>query len=477
MAVRPLVLPPPRILTDAELERIHEAAVRILTELGLRVYHEEARQLCLRAGMRVEGERVFPDKQRIEELLARTRRGWEEEAAGPSTSLSPGPEPRLTLSVPMYCEFVHDLETDEVVPFTRERLIEATKFVDTMAGRGVTGAAPGIPQEVPPALHRLEQYRIGARYSRHGRRPVMEELSPRAFPYLMDMAEALGHPVRGHVIYVISPLALSRESLEGLTAILPRLESVSVSNMLSVGGTAPVRLPQALALAAAEAMGASIVVAAFSGLPVDWGVRVCPFDPRTMAMSLGSPEELLFQRASDEVTAWYHGWDPGPPSGMIHSQAKLPDAQAAAERMCQMTMAALCGARDFYGGGALSLDEVFSAEQLMIDCEIRDHLQRLVRGTETECDPEACLAEVAAGLEGGFLGLESTASRYRQIYWLPRLFERRRFTGWQEAGRPRLGDRAKEMVREQLKQHDYELAPELWRELDRIYARAERELV
>jgi len=469
-----LALRPPRLLSADQLARIHEAAVRVVTAQGLRVRHGPARKAAARAGLRVEGERVFPDRQQVEELTA--GRG----AARPEDGV-PGQAgigvPALQLYVPKYCEFVHDLDRDEVVPLTTERLIEATKLVDTMAARNVYGSVPGIPTDVPPPLQRLAQCRIGARYSRHGRTPNVEELSPRAFPYLLDMAEALGSPYRYHVVYVVSPLTLSGESCEGLAAILPRLESIHVSNMLSVGGTAPIRLADALALAAAEAMGASLVMAAFSRLPVDWSVRVCPFDPRTMALSLGGPEEVLFQRASDEVTAWYQGREPGPPSGMLHSRAKLPDAQAAAERMCLLLFGALGGTRSFSGAGMLSLDEVFSGEQLMVDCEMRDHVQRLLQGADTDCDPAAAAAEIAAGLERGFLGLESTASAYRQVYWLPTLFLRDSFASWKAAGASRLGERAREMVRECLRRHDYELAPEIRRELDRIYARAERDLL
>ena len=502
-----LALRPPRLLSADQLARIHEAAVRVVTAQGLRVRHGAAREAAARAGLRVDGERVFPDRQQVEELAAgrgaaRPPDGSGGEPCGsaglpedPSTALRAGgapteagiggpdsagfgdPAPQLQLYVPKYCEFVHDLDRDEIVPLTTERLIEATKLVDTMAARNVYGSAPGIPTDVPPPLQRLAQCRIGAQYSRHGRTPNVEELSPRAFPYLLDMAEALGSPYRYHVVYVVSPLTLSGESCEGVAAILSRLESIHVSNMLSVGGTAPIRLADALALAAAEAMGASLVMAAFSRLPVDWSVRVCPFDPRTMALSLGGPEEVLFQRASDEVTAWYQGREPGSPSGMLHSRAKLPDAQAAAERMCLLLFGALGGTRHFSGAGALSLDEVFSAEQLVVDCEMRDHVQRLLQGADTDCDPAAAAAEIAAGLEQGFLGLESTASAYRQVYWLPTLFLRDSFASWKAAGASRLGERAREMVRECLRRHDYELAPEIRRELDRIYARAERDLL
>jgi trimethylamine:corrinoid methyltransferase-like protein len=144
--------------------------------------------------------------------------------------------------------------------------------------------------------------------------------------------------------------------------------------------------------------------------------------------------------------------------------------------MALMLTSVLFGTRVFVGGGRLSLDEVFSPEQLVIDCEMRDHVQRLIAGIDGDCDPSAVAAEVATGIQEGFLGLESTVGSYRDLFWMPRLFERRTLGGWMAAGSPDFREHAKEMVREAAGRHQYELEPELRRKLDDIYARAQRDL-
>ena len=470
MSGRPLSLPRPRLLSAEQLGQIHEAAVRILTGNGVRVHDEGALAACARAGLRVQEGRVFPQAREIEAFLSETR---------PAARLRPveeePPASDILLGVGQYATTVHDLDTDALVPMTAARLTEAAKFVDAMASRNLIAKAPGVPVDVAPELQPVLQYRISAEHCRHGR-TAPEVRSPQAMPYVMDMAEALGEPVKGQPIYVVTPLTMGSDSFACAVAGRDRLEAVWVSDMLSVGGTAPIRIAEALALAVAEVVGAGIVARAVTGLRVEWSIRACPLDLRTMVMSLGSPEELLFQWASEEVNAWYRGADPGPPGGALHTQAKLPGPQAAAEHMSQLVVGALFGARAFGGAGRLSLDEVFSAEQVVIDCELRDHVQRLLAGVDAACDPEACAAEVAAGLAGGFPGLESTARRYRDSYWLPSLFERRALAGWLNAGSPDLRARAKAEVRERLARHDYELAPELRRELTRIYAAAEAAL-
>ena len=469
MAGIPVRAARPRLLNSEQMERIHGAAIRIVGEVGLRVRSAEALAAAERAGLRVVGDRIFPDRQAFEEFVAQTRGRRSEHADVQEL------EPRIELSVCQYANHVHDIESDTIVPFTTERLREAAKFVDTTASRGVRGKAPGCPVDVAPELQPVVQYKIGAECCRDGRGPV-EVRSPGVLPYVMDMAEALGHRYTQQPVYVVSPLTLGGDSFGCALAGRERLESVWVSNMSSAGGTAPIHLGRALALAVAEVAAAGIVAREVVGLPVEWSIRVCPLDPRTMALSLGSPEETLFQWACEEVNAFYRGREPGPPWGSLHSQAKLPDPQAAAERMAAMMTNALFGTRVFVGAGRLSLDEVFSAEQLVIDCELRDHVARLMAGVDVECEASACVSEVTEGVEEGFLGLETTARAYRDSYWLPALFERRSLGEWLAQNDRDPSRRAKEMARESRRRYEYELEPELRRELDRIYASAEREL-
>jgi trimethylamine--corrinoid protein Co-methyltransferase len=466
-------LPRPQILTPANLEQIHEAALRILESIGLLVRAPQALEAAARLSLTVRDQRVLFDRSAVNAFVEEFRPVGARHAV-PAETEEEEPSLEILLAPCQYAVMTHDLETDEIVPFTTERLIAAAKLLDTLTPYGVIAKTPGTPMDAPADLQPILKYRIQALYCRHGRRPV-ELGTPRATPYLLDMAEALGHPITSADVYVVSPLTLGGESFDCALEQKHRLQSLWVSNMSSMAATAPIRLGDALALGVAEVVGAAILSREVVGLPVDWSVRVTPFDPRFMCLTLGGPEEYPLQWASDEVNAWYHGRAPGAPWGGLHSQAKLPDQQAAMERTTMMLTLALFGTRVFGGIGRLSLDEVFSPEQAVLDLELRDHVQRLIAGADGACDPEACLAEVAAGLPSGFLGLDSTADLYAQTYWRPRLFWRGMVNEWRTSGSD-LHARAKEMVRRQLKLHDYELEPDVRREVERIYARAEREL-
>jgi len=460
------------VFSLSQLEQIQEAMLLILAEVGIRIHQEKIRKLVRQKGFRIEGGRILFDRDMIMSFID-AERSHHGNAYGPS-EIEPSPDP-LTLDVSPYPQSVHDLDTDKIVPFTSERLIEATKIVDALSEHGVWANVPGCPVDVPPELQPVKQYWIGATYSRSGRYPV-DAKSVRTMRYVMEMADVLNHPIRSLPVYVFSPLRLGGESLDCVLEYKDRLHSVGVSDMLSVGCSAPIRVGDACAMASAEVVGSAIIVREITELEVHWGIRICPFDMRGLAMILGSPEDFLFQLACSEVNAFLHGIQWWPAAGYTHTTAKLPGAQASAEKASLMTIGALLGARHFSSGGTLSLDEVFSAEQLVIDCEIKDHVQRLVAGLDVDCDPQSCLQDVLEGIEHGFVGLNTTLDNYKSLYWHPHLFERRFLSPWQGAGCPTIRQQARELIRDLLEKYNYELEPDLQKDLNKIYARAESEL-
>lgn len=463
-------------LAPGQAERVHQTALRILQEVGLEVLLESAREEMAARGFRVQGERVFFEPQAVEDYLAELRRQHEGRAKLPAED-----EPddgKLYLSTGVYAHHVHDLDTDSIVPYTTDKLIEMTKLVDVLSERGVYSPAPGYPLDVPPPLQPIAKYRVGALYSRQGERAV-DPVSMESIPYVMEMAEALGHPMRSLPVYVFSPMRLAGESLLAAMRFRDRVQSIHVGAMPALGGMAPVLPFGALAMAAAEVLGAAVTLQIVTGLPVSFGIGVHALDLRSGSMIFGSPEAYLFGQLNAEINEFYKPWERhqrGLASAGIHTRANFPGSQAAAEKASLITTGALIGARWFDGAGILSVDEVFSAEQLLVDCEIKDQAQRLIAGLEMGEQAYDWVAEVRDGLERSFMAIDSTLDHYRTTYWHPQLFDRGFLAGQGFEGRRALADRAREMARGYLARHDYELDDARRIEVDRIYERARREL-
>jgi len=450
-----------------EAARIHELAKRVLREVGVEVRHERLMK-CLQAeGFHTDGRRVYFEPTTVEEHVEEMRR----QIAAQAPSAQPADDGRLALHVSSYSLHVHDLDLDRVVPYTTERLIEMCKLIDTLADERVYGAPPGIPVDEPPDLQPVAQYRIAALYARQGAAPV-DPTSPSTVNHLLDMAEVMGRPVRRLPVYLPSPLRLGGESLDVVLACLDRLSEIHVSSMPSTGATAPIHPFGALALAAAELIGGLVAVRVLTGKPVFFSVDIFPFDLHTGAMVFGSPENMLFQMLSKDLNRFY-GWPWDPGFGNIHCMPKLPDVQSAAEKAAIMALGAFLGARSFRCAGTLSLDEVFSPVQLLADCEIRDWVERAIRGVWLgEEAVDDWLAELRAGAERGFVALDSTLDHYKRYTWYPRRFERGAIGAWLAEGRPRLSDRLRREVRRRIASHEFELDAGRRREIERIYQAA-----
>jgi trimethylamine:corrinoid methyltransferase-like protein len=464
----PLRFSRPELISLDQAARVHELAKHILQEVGIAVLHAGALERLQTAGFRTQSDRVYFEPMVVDEYVEEMRRlitSWPASAAAPD-------DDRLTLSVSTYSLHVHDIDQDRVVPYTTERLIEMTKLVDTLANDGVYGAPPGIPTEVPPALQPIAQYRIAALYARQGATPV-DPTSVETVKHLLDMAEVMGRPVNSLPVYMPSPLRLGGESLDVVLACVDRLSHISVGSMPATGATAPLHPFGALALAAAELMGGMIAVRALTDKPVTFGVNIFPFDLRAGTMVFGSPENMLFQMLCADLNRFY-GWERGHEGpGNIHVMAKLPDTQSAAEKASIMALGAFLGARHFSCAGTLSLDEIFSPEQLLADCEIRDWVQRAIQGVWMAEEAVAdWLAEIRVGTRQGFVGLDSTLDYYKQHIWYPQRFQRGAIGPWLAENQPRLSECLREEARRRIAAHEFELDLDRRREVERIYQAA-----
>jgi trimethylamine:corrinoid methyltransferase-like protein len=185
---------------------------------------------------------------------------------------------------------------------------------------------------------------------------------------------------------------------------------------------------------------------------------------------------MLYQMLGADFNRFY-GWgsDPGP--GNFHVMAKLPNGQSAAEKASILSLGAFLGARHFSCAGTLSLDEIFSPEQLLLDCEIRDWVERGLQGVWLgEEAVENWVEEIRAGVARGFLNRDSTLDHYQDHAWYPRRFARGAIGPWLANGQPQLSGQLKKEAQRRIAEHQYELDADRRRAIEEIYAFAKRSL-
>jgi trimethylamine:corrinoid methyltransferase-like protein len=435
--------------------------------VGLQVVDEHLiRHLTDYDGVRLQNSRVCLEPWLVEKHIAdyRATRPAQEKKA---------PDSHIHLSAGCCAHHIVDLQTDEVRPITTADLIEATKLIDALHDEAVSGHVPGFPQDVPAALQALVEYKIGSEVSHWGG-SFVAPCSIKGLEYIYEMHQVMAQSF-GLPLYVVSPLRVVGDSLQAILHFLDRVDHLNASSMPIMGANAPVHFVGAFVQAMAESIGGFVVLRLLApGVPVSFGIMAFCLDMRYGSITYGSPEQNLCDLIGLSIRAYYGM--AGGSTRSIRTMAKRPGVQAAAEKGASAMVGALAGSRSFMGGGMLSVDEVFSPEQLIIDREIADYAGRVAQGFEF--DQEKLSLEIIRECvdTADFLSHPSTLESFKSTYWMPRLFEHPMLEAWRQSGERDVREKARQMVSEKLRRYDFELGREKKETLNSIYQRAQETL-
>ena len=155
---------------------------------------------------------------------------------------------------------------------------------------------------------------------------------------------------------------------------------------------------------------------------------------RTGNVVTASPEIALAGMAGAQMWRFY-----GLPSvAVTATDAKIPDAQAGAEKAFLLTTQALAGANLIHGCTS-EMDGMLlaSLEQCVIDHDIMAMVRRLISGFNVDEESLALevIEEVALG-DGNFLTHPHTVQNFRKAVFHPQVFTRQRRVDWLDRGAP-----------------------------------------
>ena len=406
------------------MEQVLEDALRVLAEIGV-----ECRQpvmverLTARFGSYAD-PRVRFDPKRVRAHVEATQRagaqgGRDVDAAAAEDEFSLGG----CWAGINYC----DPETQAVRPARSDECAQMCRLWDA---RDLAGVVPVVPGDVPPEIQALAAERIALKNSRRlgGCLPVLDSEEVRD---LMDMNLVAG---RRYVLaeqICISPLRFNDQGIETALAFLdnPDVEVALWGFIPMAGASCPLDPRSAVVQAVAEELAHSMAGEALGFPQSGFELGVSPFDFQYGLIVFGSPEWCLYRVLAVQMAAFLNGGRPVR-RGAFRSTAKQPDEQAACERTATVLWQAMLGARRFGAVGQLSVDEVFSPQQAVIDREILAYVARLVRGMEVGRDVDA-VALIREGVEqGSFGGLPDTVERFRGFCTFPDLFRRWNVERW-----------------------------------------------
>jgi len=247
-------------------------------------------------------------------------------------------------------------------------------------------------------------------------------------------------------VYMISPLQLGYTEGEHLIWFWERGLKMFVGCLCSTGMTAPVTPAGAIAMQLAELIFASILTEILYGEPSRhiWS-SLSVADMRTMSFRYGRPEQVLMNNAMSDIADYYgmKYWGHG---GL--SDAKAPSFEAGVQKTAAALSHLMKGKNAYICAGLLSVDEVFSPTQMVLDNELTGYLKRIGTGFEVTEETlglealEECIEEAVP-----MLGTEHTVENMGQI-WQPELFSRDMLSGWLKEDGSKDEQRARERALE-----------------------------
>ncbi len=239
--------------------------------------------------------------------------------------------------------------------------------------------------------------------------------------------------------FVVPPMKFATESCETMEACIRGGMPVLLLSAGMSGATAPSTIAGAITQAVAECLAGIVYVNAMApGHPAIFGTWPFGLDLRTGAMTVGSGEQALLSAGCAQMHAFY-GVPGGAAGGACDS--KLPDMQAGWEQMCSNVMTGLSGCNMIYEAAGMHASLLgFCHESLILADDLIGQAQRCVRGIEVDDETLALdqMAEVCLGGPGHYLGTDRTLSHMERDCVYPSLGNRMSPKEWAENDKPDL---------------------------------------
>jgi trimethylamine--corrinoid protein Co-methyltransferase len=439
-------LAPLNLLSDAQVEQIHAAALRILAHTGLAFTSDEALGYFRSAGARVDGNRVYLERGLVEQAVANAPAEYTLHARNPANNVTIGG--RVCAAMPSGgAPYVRDLVGTRRPGTLAD--VEAITRLSAMAPEvQIVARKPVEAQDVPVPVRHLECWRAALLLADKpvssgfvgGRAEAEDALQMLAA--LFGGESALdGHPVAQCNINVNSPLLYDRAMVEGLIAFARWGQPVVVTPFVMAGVMGPATLAGALAQHNAEVLGGVVLAQLVRpGTPVVYGTATSNVDLRSGAPAIGSPESAISVAVCAQMARHY-----GLPcrGGGALTDSPLPDAQSNYERMLLLMTSVLSGVHFMMQAlGVLESYLTFSYEQFVIDLELLAMLRRLVQPLEVSDETLALDTIEAVGPGGFFLDASHTLRHMREAHYLPSVSQRLPYEQWLADGAPDTARRA-----------------------------------
>ncbi len=454
---------PMQIVSDDQLESIHQASLKILRDIGIRVESDVALAYLkdARADVDAATGQVRFDPELIEALTTGLPSEITVHARNPEKTVTIGGNSIVfaTVSGP---SFVTDLDRGRRAG-TKADMEDFVKLAGMLNVFHHEGGSGLEPLDLPPETRHLDMMYAQITLTDKGWQPGWMNTGRRARDCIEMAKIALqtddeGLKRRPAIVGGINtntPLLLDAGQADGMREFALAGQPVHITPFTLAGAMAPATVAGAVTLQNAEALGViALTQAAAPGSPTFYGNFTSNVDMRSGSPAFGTPEYAQAVIISGQLARRYKL----PLRSSSTTASACVDLQATYES--DMSVNACIQAHANYvmhAGGWLEGGLTCSFEKLILDAELLQLQSALldpVIVNEEEIGLDA-IAEVGAG--GHFFGATHTLDRYRNAFYVPILSDWRNFETWRDDGSRTAVQRANSIWKQLLR--DYEKPP------------------
>ena len=453
-------LPPVNIVSDDEIEFIHQCSLEILRDIGIKVDDERALRLLKQAGAEVDNisQQVKFDTSLVEEMLTGLPSGFTIHARDPQKTLEVGGN-NLTFATVCGPSFVSDLDRGRRAG-TYEDVENFVKLAHSLNIYHHEGGAGLEPLDLSPESRHLDMMYAQLTLTDKAWHPCWLNSAARARDCIEMAKISMGvddtglaeNPAFIAGINTNSPLLVDSSMCDGLIEMALAGQPVHATPFTLAGAMAPATLAGAITQQNAEVLACIVIAqAANRGCPVFYGHFTSNVDMRSGSPAFGTPEYAQSVLISAQLARRYN--IPIRSSNTTASAAVDLQATYESDMSCWSNILGHVNVM-MHAGGWLEGGLVCSFEKLILDAQILQMLSAfldpvIINREEIGID---AIKEVGAG--GHFFSSEHTLARYKTAFYEPMLSDWRNFETWQEAGAKTAEVRANDIWKQLLREYE-----------------------
>ncbi|MFH1616575.1 MAG: trimethylamine methyltransferase family protein [Planctomycetota bacterium] len=484
---------PVRFLSESDMRKIHEGALRILERTGMKVDHLQALEYLRQAGCSVDMDRrtvKFPPEV-VEKAVAKMRTNFAQPDRCPKRMSVRYSQVRFdnhpfrihhdfSVSAGGFCCFIWDMQGARRYADIQD-VRNSLKLADKLDQIQYTGL-PCAAQEIPIEYRAVA---MAAELAKNTRKlGGIETFKAQDVDYICRIGQLVAGGVEEHRRQPIlvgyaearTPLCIDEVMADVMIAHLEKGLPQSIDTMPNAGATAPITAAGALSLGIAETLGGLVLGFAIdtdATMTIDCTAGYC--DMRSMLFRYAGAERIPLISARIQMISEYYGCPSGVHGGKTDSC--VPGIQAGVEKAVSMLSVVLAGAIGFGTVGQLENGLTFSPLQLVIDNEIACYIRRCVRPVEVNDETLALDLIEQTGIDGNFVNCEHTFAHFRDELLLSPFFEAMQWGVADSLDKERFEKMAAKKARELMAvESEPVLTPEQEAEIDEIVAQAKSEL-